>query len=585
MFAQRGKMLGNISKKFIDKNKISIIVLVISNTLFLCSCGAFQSIVRNPVGKISDPSYKLLVSVSENNLEGVKESLAEGADPNDIGCTVGSSFALYDRLSLSILLSENNLWEIKEVADLLIENGADVNGNGAYNMTMMQYISSSRDYVLIDLFIKHGVSMKTQGLFSHRMTPLESFLSGDYYGNPDVLISPGQIKKYKYTIRSFIQNGSSVTRKTLKMALSRCDNTVIAAPIILNALKDKTQNIGISKPLEYCIEGRYDKLMPLLGSEPKREEPIIMQFAAAFGPKYLLEAMHQKGYDFNSGDVINGLRLIDLASAFNGRDELQYLCSIVEDPYSVNTATQKTILSYATIAASSNEDWLTEFIPYSVGDMRDNKDNSDFENAVLSGNFESVEKMLKKGYTPDRDEILDAYSDAVTDNDIKCLKRMNSLDPFKSVITESEELMEMVEPDNLECINYLIDHDARISDDAMIDSAGSVNSKMLAKMIQKKEVDKETCVDMLQEAVMNGRFDNVKVLLDHGLDPAWTDGYGSTALHIAAESPSVNILRYLINHCKDVEQVLKMKDKNGYTPEKLARDAHLNDNLQVLKEA
>ncbi len=104
-------------------------------------------------------------------------------------------------------------------------------------------------------------------------------------------------------------------------------------------------------------------------------------------------------------------------------------------------------------------------------------------------------------------------------------------------------------------------------------------------MIQKKEVDKETCVEMLQEAVMNGRFDNVKVLLDHGLDPAWTDGYGSTALHIAAESPSVNILRYLINHCKDVEQVLKMKDKNGYTPEKLARDAHLNDNLQVLKEA
>ena len=88
LFAQRGKMLGNISKKFIDKNKISIIVLVISNTLFLCSCGAFQSIVRNPVGKISDPSYKLLVSVSENNLEGVKESLAEGADPNDIGCTV-----------------------------------------------------------------------------------------------------------------------------------------------------------------------------------------------------------------------------------------------------------------------------------------------------------------------------------------------------------------------------------------------------------------------------------------------------------------------------------------------------------------
>ena len=77
--------------------------------------------------KINPLDSKLIAAVKALNVEEVKKLLAEGADPNAIDHVIGFRIPV-----LNVILGQKNNPEAeREIAIILINSGADVNGHGS----------------------------------------------------------------------------------------------------------------------------------------------------------------------------------------------------------------------------------------------------------------------------------------------------------------------------------------------------------------------------------------------------------------------------------------------------------------------
>ena len=87
---------------------------------------------------------------------------------------------------------------------------------------------------------------------------------------------------------------------------------------------------------------------------------------------------------------------------------------------------------------------------------------------------------------------------------------------------------------------------------------------------------------MLYKAIQLGDYEGVELILASGVDvnaKVVDDDLITTPLHIAAESPSVNVLKYLLENGADIDA----EDSNGNKPYDNAERMMLNDNMEVLK--
>ncbi len=84
----------------------------------------------------------------------------------------------------------------------------------------------------------------------------------------------------------------------------------------------------------------------------------------------------------------------------------------------------------------------------------------------------------------------------------------------------------------------------------------------------------------LHTAAYEGRFDVVKLLLEHGADPNTQDKDGRTPLHWAALRGLVDVVRLLLVHGADPT----VEDEDGKTPLDLARVKGFHEVVSVIKE-
>jgi ankyrin repeat protein len=88
-------------------------------------------------------------------------------------------------------------------------------------------------------------------------------------------------------------------------------------------------------------------------------------------------------------------------------------------------------------------------------------------------------------------------------------------------------------------------------------------------------------VNLLITAVNNKNFDAAKVLLQHGADVNWQDGFNTTALMYAASIGNVAITRLLLNKGADI----KHKDTRGNDAISAAKQGKHNDVVELLEAA
>lgn len=145
-----------------------------------------------------DINEKLMTAVSDNNLEQVKECLAQGADvnaKNSYGKTPLMSACGYNNFETAKLLIENGADvnaktkdgytalmystnvcydDTTAITKLLISNGADVNAKNDWGDTALHKMFVQQNYKHIEsakLLIEHGADVNIKNIY--RETPLD----------------------------------------------------------------------------------------------------------------------------------------------------------------------------------------------------------------------------------------------------------------------------------------------------------------------------------------------------------------------------------------------------------------------------
>ena len=109
--------------------------------VLLVGCGESQSSAPSPEPTTAKaPDISILIAAAEGNIEAVKQHIATGTD-------VGAK-----------ILGETPLhWvSTKEVAELLIDNGADVNMKNGVGLTPLDWAVVENKTEIADLLRKHG---------------------------------------------------------------------------------------------------------------------------------------------------------------------------------------------------------------------------------------------------------------------------------------------------------------------------------------------------------------------------------------------------------------------------------------------
>lgn len=86
-------------------------------------------------------------------------------------------------------------------------------------------------------------------------------------------------------------------------------------------------------------------------------------------------------------------------------------------------------------------------------------------------------------------------------------------------------------------------------------------------------------VNLLITAVNKKNVDALKILLQHGVDVNWEDGFNTTALMYAASSGNLPIVKLLIDNGADI----KHKDKQGNDAISAAKQGNHKDVIKVLE--
>ena len=86
-------------------------------------------------------------------------------------------------------------------------------------------------------------------------------------------------------------------------------------------------------------------------------------------------------------------------------------------------------------------------------------------------------------------------------------------------------------------------------------------------------------VNLLITAVNKKNVDAVKILLQHGAEVNWQDGFNTTALMYAANDGNLPIVKLLLDNGADI----KHKDKQGNDAISVAKEAKHNQIVDLLK--
>ncbi len=530
---------------------------------------------------------KLAYAITCNNLQGVKEVLESGKDVDlsNSDTIVGKNegwtyFGEDNRTPLAIALTSD--YTDGEVTEALIRAGAPLDNCGE-EYTYLNHAIRNEPYEVCKALVERSAPVN-----GGKETPLESLLC---FASPDMADLEERAKL-------LVRAGARIDKRAMKACLENRWKYLYADKV-LSWLERQGEETGLEPGLEAAIKGDDQTLSRLVKEDRIKNKDKVLLFAAANCGSATLRQMERAEYDFSIVDETSGsgMDLLQIASLRNGEESVRFL---LEKGLDGNRMSENEYQAITYAAIGGNEPALRLLLeqgytyqrngvePYE--DEQDDQDSLDededdgglistWEGACQLGTAASVKMLVKLGYEPTEEERRCGY---LTYHDGVFNELLKQEIPYgQDYLKWLADVGTFV---NLEDhVRTLLDRGAEVSPETLRAAVECRDHDLVKTMLEKGAAGTpEEGETPLETAVSIGDFESVKLLVEAGADvnqETTLDGVSRTIMHIAAESPSADILEYLIENGGKVDG----KDGEGRTPYDYAKEVKLEENMKLLK--
>lgn len=536
--------------------RISAFSIVIIALCFLTSCKTLNL-------QIGDDLYNAIIS---NNLERVKEAVENGADVNE-GSTL---YALHEN---PLLYSINNSY--LEIVEYLLSKGADPNYIDKRNgISLLMYTVGATcpglTYSNASSYGSYKILLNDQRT-DVNITGKLGYTALDYACRDN-----GQLK----IVNDLINHGAITTATTMKCAFegykSGGDESVIK--IIFDSLAEQKIPSGLPLEIEAAIQCDSEKLISLLNANKIGQEntQLAMLLTCAFGNTEAFKVLAGNYSDFNStfiDETYWGKTYLSVACSYGNFEIVKYLLS--ENADIKKPASEKSVhhdKMPLTFALKYNHLDIADYLfahgaklEIAASGTSGNRPDV-LEIACENGSIDTVKWIIAHGYALDEERIAQSMFEAARNDHIDVLKYF--LEDLKvDINSEYYHSTVLSAAKNIETMRFLLDNGADVNggkrstftplDRTVMDNRADLVQYLLDNGAEADSVgtdDGYTPSRPLTVAIQNGYFDIVKILVEHGADLNYKEGWTSgkdTPLEIAEKEKSQHIIDYIKSAMND----------------------------------
>lgn len=515
--------------------------------LSLTSCGFLQK---------EGQKWKMYVAVTGNNLQGVREVLRQEPDLDlgKLGYSESTPFRIKDERALAIAFSGS---DDRVIQELLEKGNVEIEQEKEDDWFYLTEAVCNRSLSVTEALIKRGSSANMG-----EEPALEEFLA---------FVHPG-VADAKRRAQCLLAAGAEVSDKLMHAVLNN-EWRYWYAPPMLEWLTSQKISSGESPALEAAIRGEDQILQKSVqeGRVPEKDKKDVTLFAAAFCNVKTLETMRKEGYSFHIRDDY-GMTPLHIAALCNSKEAVEFFLEQGLDPEKKATESRYKAVTYAAIGGKQeNLNLLMQ--------GRERLPKWTWSAACSFGSRESVQCLLAEGYQPTEWDCYSAYTDCTESVFQELLKRDIPYDVKNQgdgVLEEASEAhVERLLAEGAKPTVTTLERAIEWRNDALI--------RQIVKELKTQKVDLSTkgC-SALENAIAIGDLKSVRYLVKQGvaINAMIADvDCDYTPMHVAAQSPSVDILKLLIENGGDIQ----IKDGDGKTPYDYAKEMELKDNMELLK--
>lgn len=269
-----------------------------------------------------DPSKALYTAIKEHDLKATEPAVGEGADVNSFSQNVKSEMKEATgaaRTSLRYALERGSL--APDVVELLVDKGADVDyADPKSKETYLMYCASKKKPGLADLLLENGTDVNTQD--ADGKTALSFAIFGEYR----------DCSSTEQIVRELLYYDADVKRKAVKNVLRQ--DICVDSPYIgctqfrlAHLLLEKTEEqgglkkINIDDHLKAAFTGNNDVLIPYLKGKKSFDEKefrVVLACAASDDTEAVGEYLKNNDIDRASRDGVTMLMAADSCGAGSG---------------------------------------------------------------------------------------------------------------------------------------------------------------------------------------------------------------------------------------------------------------------------
>lgn len=499
----------------------------------------------------SEQADKLYYSIETNNLQGLREVLADNPkiDFNKLNHHEFTAFRDYDQRALSFAL--DGCADETFILELLSSGKVDVD-NPEDGMTYLTYaLGNGFSLKIAESFIENGADVN-----AGEETCLEGLLGVVYLDMPDK----------DERIQICVEHGAVVDERLLAAVLKNECKYLCLKDVIELLRREKADIPEKYRGLVAAATGDGDTLLKIASEEPDRIGKTELISAAGTCSVDTLRQLEKAGYDFDIADE-NEWTPLHVAAMQNDVDAVKFFRERGLDLNARITFSEERPLDTAVMGANY------ETIRYLLRQGAENEGM--WEIACLEETGRLAEFLVKEGYKPTGMDLYDGLvrgSDGAFEKIIEMGFPINGTDeeaPIDWVNTE-ERMLKLLQ-EGAALTEYTLSHavDLRAYDamDIILRRGGGIGLE-----------------SALPEAVGIGDLTAVKKLVENGADinrlveVSPLDGK-YTAMHVAAWNTSRDIIKFLIEHGGDCT----VKDSNGKTPYEYAKEVGSKENMELLK--
>lgn len=561
----------------------TVVILLLS--LAACSFGDVSGVVMEKLYAKRENEEIFYNALYDQNYEAVREVIGRGVDPNTVYVGPKKENALYyyslEHMGVDAYYNHTGV----EIAEFLLENGADPNAELGNGVTLLMYCCGAKPVIgagcdiLFDLLIKSGADISKTD--DDGYTVLDYVVLGDLDLVQKLLDRGAKISEHTFDLALGISQDYSNIVEDDSYIISRC---FIAKEILI---RSSQQNFGDkSELIQLCraaASGNSNEVISLLHdgaySGESRTSRIAKQLIVAFCDIDTVK-------EFCTYDNSFAKEYFELAVAADNIEVAKYMQSIcgvtdVDALYITIKQDQEDLTQYYLDKGALIG--YTPSSPYNQPDL--DWELYNITNYLIipcqNGNIGMVDKLLAYGYPTNDYSIYCALQAAIFYDQPAVIAHLCEKLHFDVNYRASESADTLIEDaalhGNVACAEALLQQGADLSanPNCLSDAALKGELEMVKKLLEwGVSPDSYNWGDpALMQAISNGNYEMVKILIENGADVNIKKTYQMTTesgdqeeyiypIHEAARSWSSNILQLLVDSGASTD----LLDSDGRSP-------------------